>query len=188
MTVRNSVYPVVFDATVRATHRFRYTCATAGSFTISRGTLLNAIMFAMSTTTLGRVISAIRINRITIYGLTTSNGSNPNPISTVSLEWLSDLGTTTIKSDTGNSFEPAYVISGPPSNSRASFWSRTAVNESESLFRLSLALGNIVDFEVSIVFMNDDTPATVSTTGLTAGNMYQPSIGVFLNAVSYPVA
>lgn len=186
MSIRNDNFPRTFDATIRFNHRFRYRCTgVGGNFTYTRASLLNLIVEGLTTTLLGRLIAAIKINQITLYGIGISSATAPIGINTISCEWLSDLGTTVIKSDTGTSVEPAKVVTGPPLNSRASFWSRSGFNESESLFRLVLADNNIVDFDVSIVLFNDDTPVTIAATGVTVGQMYQINNGNLM-PVSYP--
>lgn len=185
MSVRNDNFPRAFDATIRFNHRFRYQCNTGGTFTYTRASLLNLLVEGLTTTLLGRLIAAIRINQITLYGIGTSTASAPIGLNTVSVEWLSDLGTTVIKSDTGNSIEPAKVVSGPPLNSRAHFWSRSGFNESEQVFQLKIQTGNIVDFDVSIVLFNDDTPVTTAAAGVVAGQMYQINNGNLV-PVSYP--
>lgn len=186
MSVRNANFPPQFDATVKFTHRFRYQANTALSTLFSRASLLNFLVEGVSTTSIARLIAAIKINKITIYGMSASNATNPIGTNTISLEWLSDLGTTVIKSDTGNSIEPAKVETGPPLLSRASFWSRSGTNESENLFRIILGAGNIVDFDVSVVLFNDDTPFTIGTTGAVVGQLYQISHNTTLIPVSYP--
>lgn len=183
MSVRNDNFPRTFDATIRFSHKFRFRSTSNAQYSISRGALLNMLLDGNTTTTASRIIAAVKINQMTIYGLLDQSTFNT---ATSSLEWQSDLGTTVIKSDTGTPLEPSKIVTGPPANSRASFWSRSGVNESEILFKMVLTTGNIVDFDLSCVLFNDDTPFIVTTTGVVAGQLYSSSINTTLVPVSYP--
>lgn len=185
MSIRNDNFPRQFDATVRFNHKFRFQATGATAFTVSRGALLNFLLVGTTTTSLARLIGAIKVNKITMYGIGESTTGTTLGYNTVSVEWLSDLGTTVIKSDTGNSFDPPKVETGPPLNSRASFWSRTNAQESEVLFKLTMLKNTIVDFDMSIVLYNDDTPASVSSTGVVVGQTYVPKIGTLFEPISY---
>ncbi len=186
VSVRNDNFPRQFTATVNFNHRFRFSVSSTSSIVVTRAALLNMMMVGVSSTSLNRIVAAVKLNQLTLYGIGISSATVPIGHSTVSVEWLSDLGTTAIKSDTGTSIEPAKVVSGPPINSRASFWSRTGYNESEALMRLELTAGNIVDFDLSIVLYNNDTPVAISATSVTVGQLYVPSISSNLVPVSYP--
>jgi len=186
VSVRNDNFPRQFDSTIRFNHKFRFSVSTGGgNYTINRGALLNMLLDGNTSTTAARIIAAVKLNQVTLYGIGLSSATTPIGYNTISLEWLSDLGTTVIKSDTGTSIEPAKVVSGPPMNSRASFWSRAGFNESENLLQLTLSPGNIVDFDLSCVLYNGDTPSIVTTTGVTAGQLYMSSISTTLVPVSY---
>lgn len=186
MTFRSDNFPRQFDATIKFNHKFRFQSNLANQMiTISRGALLNMLVTGITATSIARNIAAIKLNKVTIYGLASSTAGTSLGHNTVSVEWLSDLGTTVIKSDTGNAFDPPKVETGPPLNSRASFWSRTGSSESENLLKVSLGDQAIIDFDTSVVLYNDDSPAFVTTTGVSAGQMYVPKIGSNLIPVSY---
>jgi len=187
MSVRNDNFPRQFDSTIRFNHKFRFQCSAGGTFLFQRSTLLNLLGVATSTTQISRIIAAIKVNKVTIYGIGISNATTPIGYNTVSCEWLSDLGTTVIKSDTGTSIEPAKVETGPPMNSRAAFWCRTGQStETESLFSLVLATNNILDLDVSVVLYNDDSVVLRSVTGpATTGQLYASQILGGLVPISY---
>ncbi len=128
---------------------------------LSRGNLLNLFGVALNATTVARIFSGVRLNWIKIYGLPASTSQ----YSTVSVEWTSDNGPTSVKSDTGNYIEPPMIHTSPPANSRAAFWSKTGNAESEILAIITSSVGHICDINFTAVFQNGETP--VSTTGFT---------------------
>ncbi len=186
MSVRNDNFPRQFDSTIRFNHRFRYQFTNGGTFTFTRAKLLNLLAVATSATNISRIVAAVRVNQVTVYGIGVSNATTPIGFNTVSVEWLSDLGTTVIKSDTGTSIEPAKIVTGPPAMSRAAFWSRSGqVTETESVFNVSANVNNILDLDVSIVLFNDDTVVNVGVTGATTGQLYNVKVDSSIVPISY---
>jgi hypothetical protein len=109
------------------------------------------------------MIAGIKLNRIEMFGNTSSLPSS------VSVEWLSNYGPSSEMSDTSTSTaSPAHLISSPPPQSLASFWSMIGINESETLFSVTVPNGTILDIWCDIVLL-DGQGNTVNTTTTASG-------------------
>jgi hypothetical protein len=116
-----------------------------------------------------RLIAGIKLNRIEMYGNTSSTPS------TVTVEWLSNYGPSSEISDTSTSTaSPAHLVSSPPPQSLASFWSMIGINESESLFNVTAGTGTILDIWCDIVLL-DGQGNTVATTSSASGTYFYVS-------------
>jgi hypothetical protein len=147
----------------------RFTATNASSSTvITRKNLLCAYLMGYgSSTTLLRLIAGIKLNRIEIYGSVASAGF----ANTVSVEWLSNYGPSSEISDTSTSTsEPAHLVTSPPPQSLASFWSMIGTNESENIFNISCTAGSIIDVWVDIVLL--DGQGNTASTSTTASGTY----------------
>jgi hypothetical protein len=176
MIVDTNRVPSQFSATVRFKHKFRFLCTTASftsPVTISRANLLSLlVMNGASNTTNYRIITGLKLNRIEIFG--PSNLGSIATASTVSVEWLSNLGPSTVVSDSSSSNAfPSHITTSPPPQSLASFWSLSGINETENLFTITAQTLSIIDVWCDIVLMNGESAHSVpSTNSGVAGTLY----------------
>ncbi len=173
----NSVipHPTQFNSTVRFTRKARFVCGTSSStLNLTRAMLLNHLVVAKTTTTATRLLSGIRLAHIQIWYFPTGNAASEQYVpNTVSVEWTSTYGPSVIVSDTSLSIEPASILTKPPKDSLASFWSLTGTNESDVLAILTLLARTVIDITYECVLQNGETPVGLSpTTVMTAGAVY----------------
>jgi len=128
--------------------------------------MLSTLFVGTGGTTTGiRLCSGVRVVSMTIYTSVFA-----------SMQWLSQYSPTSETSVNGTSTTaPGVLISSPPSNSTASFWSQTNFNESENLFILAATINDYVDVHFQIVLMDDEAVVTNVTSGGTqnAGQVYR---------------
>jgi hypothetical protein len=166
-------FPPQFQSTVRVKHRFRFQSSANSSSNITRAILLDLLMTNLTSAhTNARLISGVKLNRVELWGVSGTNASD-FAAATLSLEWLSNLGPSSESSDTGNAFHPPHVVTTPPQQSLASFWSITGQNESEILATILVPSGSVVDIWVDLILYDGETPVTITTTQSgTAGTTY----------------
>jgi len=123
--------------------------------------LLNHLLMGTSANHGGRILSGFKLNGFKVWSLGAAGVAVP---ATVSVEWTSNLGPSTIVSDSSMSIAPAFVNTKPPKDSLASFWSLTGSNETEVLAILTYTTGSIVDMSYEAILQNGETPVVVVTT------------------------
>jgi hypothetical protein len=160
-----------FDSTIKFKHHARYLAsANITNQPVTRGNMLSTLLVNLAgSTNNARIIAGVKLNRIELYYAT-----DFHPIS---VEWLSNYGPTTEKSDqTLTTASTACVKTSPPRNSLASFWTMTGSNESEILMLLTGQATMLVDVYSEFVLFDGETVATQSTTasGVT-GTLYLTS-------------
>jgi hypothetical protein len=172
---------------ITSKYRFRFQIVnTPGVLGLTRAMLLNLLQSGNSSTTTARLIAAIRVNRIQMF--CSPIGAYGN--TTCSVEWLSTYGPSTEKSDTTTSISiPASVISSPPRNSLASFWSLTGQNESDVIAKISFpsnSYGNaLIDVWTDIVLMDDESPVTLTPhNSVTVSQLYMGYLDGFTGGSS----
>jgi hypothetical protein len=113
-----------------------------------------------------RLLQAVKLNRIEIWSSQSSGAS----VSTVSILWQTQYGAQIEHSDSSTSTTfPAHLITTPPPQSLASFWSTNGSDESEVLFQVSANQYSIIDVHMDLV-MADGAGVTVTTTGNTTAD------------------
>lgn len=168
---RNSSHPPQFRANTQFAHRIRYTGAASFSSTVSRGQLLSTFLLNLANgTSFGRLVSAIRVKRIEMWGAAVTSASSA---ASVAVTWLSNYGPNSEVSDSSTSTaSPAHLITGPPAQSLASFWSIAGSNESEIVFRVAGPIGTIIDVWYDFTLV-DGVGTTVTTTNAgSTNNLY----------------
>jgi hypothetical protein len=190
LAIISQMRPSQFKSNVQISHRFRYLSTTnGGSFNVIRSTLYNLLfMNTSSSTTNYSIVAASRLKRIEVFSPAVASGSVSGP---VSVEWLSNLGPSSEVSDSSTSSSaPAHVVTVPPPNSLASFWSLTGINGSEILFNISVPSNSIIDIWVDMVLMDGESSASVTTTNSgTAGQLYAiPLDGTGSSRILLPVS
>jgi hypothetical protein len=127
------------------------------TYTITRGDLLRIFGFYLeqSSSTYGVFLfNAVKLERVCMWA-----SNDTTAFSSLSLEWLNPAGPQNLQTDTGTLTKPAHVSSSPPRNSPLGFWSTTN-NSSESLFRITVPLGAIIDVHLTFV-MEDGTGLSI---------------------------
>lgn len=135
--------------------------------------MLNTLLVNQSSSTGNfRILSAIKLNRVEIWGLSGS-GASDYGASSVVVEWLSQYSPTSEVTDSGTALYPAHVVTTPPRQSIASFWSMSGSNESEVLFKVIAPPGAIMDIWYDMVLQDGQGPTSVGTTASgVAGTLY----------------
>lgn len=192
----NPIQP--FLASIRFKKMIRYSnSANAGSSnqTITRGNLLNSMIVNLSgSTSNARLVAAVKVNRVEIY--TAVNPASAGTFFTASVEWLSEFGPSNeVSTSSIGSAAVGHLVSTPPPQSLASFWSLTGSSESTVIMRLIANTSVVIDVYYEFVMMDDETPVTVTTTasgttgqfsitrldGPSAGAIYVPLSYITLN-------
>jgi len=169
---RREVHPPQFQSTVMVTRRARFTATGGGyaSLGVSRDSLLNHLVSCILTTSNARVLSGFRIRSVEMWSIGSGGVVLPT---TVSVEWTSSYGPSRIVSDTSMSIAPAHVVTAPPPDSLASFWSLSGSNENDVVMILSIPEGTVLDITYDAIFQNGESPVIVTTTtSNTAGALY----------------
>jgi hypothetical protein len=151
--------------------RTRYLTQAAISGTtgeVTRGDLLNHYLMGTSTAfTCARIIQAVRVISVEMWSSPISSSPVPNLIQ---LTWVTEEGPQKMIMDTSvGTAEPAHLISRPPKNSLAGFWSYTGSSESVRVMDITCPQGTVIDVVCEYVLQNDYnglvlSPVTVTTT------------------------
>jgi len=181
--------PPEFVPTFAIGHKFRFTSVaqTLASKPITRAMLLNLYTMATTTTNQFRLITGIKINRVTLFGQPAALGSAP---STVQVEWTGAQAPSTIHSDTAIGVRAAIVRSRPPVDSSNRWWSISGSNETETLMLISGPAGTIVDLDCSVRFADDEAAVSGEAgtgAGATVGTVYWNYLDGFASKVLAPV-
>jgi len=180
--------PPEFVPTFAIGHKFRFaTSALILSKPVTRAMLLNLYTMASTTTNQSRLITAIKINRVSMWGQPTALGS---ATAQVSVEWVGNNSPSTIHSDTSLGVRAAYVRSRPPANASCSWWSMSGSSESEVLMNLSGPIGTVVDVDCSVRFVDDEgvvAGEAGTAAGAIAGTVYWNYLDGFASKTLAPV-
>lgn len=173
--------PKPYQAQPIQVRKFRYNVTASGSAAVTRALLLNRMVFQETGSTQNnRVIKAIRLDRVTVYGTGTAAS---NGMRAISLAWAAVQGEITA---VGNAAFPPKIRSEPPLHSAASFWSITGTDESELLFTIFNLTGDVVDIDVSYV-LADGFAAFVTTASATFDGLVYPYLDALVAGVYNPM-
>jgi hypothetical protein len=186
VTVRpsSSQLPPRLDASIRLSRTQRYYASQAGSFTLIINDLLDHLFLATAANAGYRLLTAIKINRVKIWG--------PPGTAAISLQWWSNTdlsGPAKLIEDVslGSTYTP-FINSRPPLGSLSASWLSTGASApSIQLAQFNLPSGAIIDFHFSLVFQNTyvnfggssvqaPSPVTQTIGGATAGTVYVASL------------
>lgn len=181
--------PPEFVPTIMFGHKFRFTNGTNpfSAVPVTRAMLLNLYQMASTTTQQNRLITGIKLNRVTMWGNPPAGGGAG---ATVSIEWVGNQSPSTIHSDTTMGIRPAIVRSRPPVDSSNRWWSISGSNESEQLFKLSGPAGTIIDVDCSVRFVDDEAQVSGENgtgAGALAGTVYWNYLDGFASKKLAPV-
>jgi hypothetical protein len=159
----------------------------ANQAAVTRGNMLGLLAMAITTGTLGGLISSIRIKHIKMWGV------SGNAIQGIGLLWKGGQGRDIMLNDVSTSTAyPPYISSSPPPMSTASFWSSIDnASLSEVLFELNPTSEEgaspvcVVDVSVDIVLQSSGTTPNVISAGTSSWSPGTVYYG-YLDGVSSP--
>ncbi len=166
--------PPQFIPTVKVGHTFRFVTLSGAGYTVNSDDLLNLLLVATAATTTARLLQAVKLKRIRVWGNVPSLGSAP---STVQVEWTSGTGVASFGaawkvSDTSQGVTSAFVDARAPKGSIADFWLQNGQTNA-GVAILTFPTGAVFDFHVTCVFVDTESPtAGQTTTGATVGRVY----------------
>jgi len=168
---RSSLQPPAFIPTLSLSHKFRYeNGGNSGTFNITRGNLLNQILIATSTMTTVRIIEAIRLKSVEVWGSPPALGSAPTDIQ---VEWLGENSPSTVISDTSMGIRPSHVATSPPPSSSNKWWSISGTSEADVLFSITLPAESVIDVNCELRLVEKETPiAGDAAVAATLGQVY----------------
>lgn len=150
-------FPQLFQSTWDSTHRVRFLSVQSGavrSVTISRLGLINLLGCGVAPNSSFSQLDAIRVVSVKMYGV---GFAGPSGVETITLRWTSRLGKADIKTATGNAFAPPTIVSRPPLDSLASFWTRRGspdTTAADILFEMVMVPNTIIDITVEVELQN----------------------------------
>lgn len=181
-------HPLPFVSTWSVNKKLRFKSLDNSSETtplpITRAMMLNLMEVIITDTTAARVIGAIKLNQIEMWSPPVSD-----EVKSVSVEWSGQRSPSTLKSDSAMSIQPAHLVSGPPKDSLASFWSINGTDESDVLCKLEIPEDGILDVMVSIRLIDREatTAGEAPTAASTPGQVVYNYLDGFASAKLSPV-
>lgn len=173
--------------TISTGHVFRF--AASAAFTrlpVTRAMLLNLYSVATTTTNQFRLLTAVKLKRVRMWGQPAALGSGNTRIV---CEWTGANAPSTIHSDTATGVRPSVIDTSPPADSSDRWWSISGSNESETLFEVTGPAGTIIDVHLSLRMPDDESGvAAESGTGAAAsvGTVYWNYLDGFASALLKP--
>jgi hypothetical protein len=168
----------MLNATIQATHRFRYVNnGSAYSGNISFEDVADSMCVATAAAVAYRLFDAVKIKEVEVW-CANAAGDAAN---TVEIEWLNTLligGPGSTISDTALGLHDiAHVVARPPKGSKADFWldNSTGLSGGDfNIFRLACPKGSVVDITLECAIYDNDTAVAVTgaVAGATVGKTY----------------
>jgi len=161
--------PLPFVPTPSFTHRFRFAAITTLSrIPVTRGNLLNLMEVETGATSAVRIFESVRVVDVEGWVPTTNAFASQE----IALEWNGDNSPSTIHSDISMNLAPAHVLSQPPRDSSAKWWSISGVNETEILLYITAPSGTVVDLRINArVIDHEAATAAEAPAGGTSGQV-----------------
>ncbi len=165
-----SASPPRFISTPQLRHVFRFTASTAGTYTITKGNLLNLLQVATGASASTRLIYALKLGSVECWAPTNSSFSSQ----TVAVEWNgSEYSPSSILSDTSMNLRPAHVFGKPPKNSSISLWISTLSDGAIPFFSITVPQYAVIDVRVTCMLYDDETPTAGDSPSMaTTGKLY----------------
>lgn len=179
--------PPEFVPTLSFGHKFRFRGSYAfTNVSITRSRLLNLYSVATTTTNQFRLLTAVKIRRVSMWGQPVALGSANTRIS---IEWAGFNSPSTIHSDTASGVRASFISSNPPPDSSAAWWSISGSNEGEDLFKLTGPTGTVIDLDLELRFA-DNEAAVAAENGTAAaasvGRVYWNYLDGFASGILAP--
>jgi hypothetical protein len=161
-------------------YRWRYKFLSAAATTISGQVLLQQILVATGTTTTTRIVAALRIREVEMWGpATLATGATPSDPFEMGVEWFGTTGSSnpSLKvTDIAMSGDKSHVLCRVPSKSFTEDWINIGgqFDNTNTIFTLNAEQGAVVDIVVQTQLIdNEAASAGPTTSGLTLGTVYQ---------------
>jgi len=160
-----------FVPTLSLSHKFRFqNGANSGSYTITRGNLLNLLLVTPSAITSARILQAVRLKRVSVWANPSALGAAPTEIE---LEWFGENSPSTTISDSTMGVRPAHIDSAPPPSSSNRWWSISGTLESDPMFAMVLPADCIIDVTLELRLVEAEAPTAGDVpAGATIGRLY----------------
>jgi len=160
-----------FVPTLSLSHKFRFqNGANSGSYTITRGNLLNLLLVTPTAITSARILQAVRLKRVSVWANPSALGAAPTEIE---LEWFGENSPSTTISDSTMGVRPAHIDSAPPPSSSNRWWSISGTLESDSMFSMVLPADCIIDVTLELRLVEAEAPTAGDVpAGATIGRLY----------------
>jgi len=169
------------------TFRFETLTGAVTALPVTRAMLLNLYTMATTTTIQNRIITAVKLKRVRVWGQPPVLGAAG---STVVVEWVGTQAPSTIHSDTSMGVRPSFVDTRPPADSSDKWWSISGSNESEVLFNITAPIGAVVDVSLSLRLADDEAAVQGedgTAAGSIAGRVYFNYLDGFVSKMLTPV-
>ncbi len=150
---KTNAFPPSFSSQPMSQRKFRFaSTATLTNVDIQRKDMLSlllAISTAGTSSVATGVFSAVKLDRIMIWGVPDSSVSVCN----ININFPGNNSPDTRISDTGNPMYPAHISVVPPKSSFAELWTNTSSTQSEVLFEVQGSSNTevIIDIQVTVV-------------------------------------
>jgi hypothetical protein len=168
------VKPSPLMVSPQAGYKQRFYESAGGNRIITRADMLSRLVMASSATVGYRLFSAVKLNKVTIFGANDAPGS----VIQNSLQWLSTSGPSQLITETSTSSAyPSVLATRPPKASLASFWSQVGTNESEQLCIMKLNIGDVVEVDFQAVLQNSYLGFNPAGTAITISSGTAATIG-----------
>lgn len=174
--------PTEYNAQISVRTRIRYYNDSSAytSVTITRGALLDSIIMATGSTSGYRINSAVKLNKIEIFGQPPGAGTSvPGSVSaTSSVTWLSTYAPQRVVTSTGlGTSYGAHISTSPPRMSLAGYWSLTGQNESEALCVIAVHPYDLIDLYLQYTILGQfGMGSAVTLISATVGQVYYPPL------------
>jgi len=126
------------------------------------------------------LFGALKIRKVELWGM----GTRTAGVSTVEFSWEGFQGPETLISDTGNTQEPAHIVTKPPKASNAFEWFNVNSTLTDDLFAVRMSAGDVIDVHVSFTLLNGFGQVTLVAANATPSG----ANGVFFGSLDYDFA
>lgn len=151
-----SLFPDI-DTNPTFVRTFRFSSANAetkGADVVTGNSLLNLMLMAqntLSTVAAQRYFSAVRLKKLSVYGVASAN---PTALTTISLEWNGYKSPNRTINAIGDNAVPAVISMRPPKNSAAAMWFNSdplssGTDFGEPVFSVTAQAGAIIDLQLA---------------------------------------
>lgn len=181
--------PPEFMATISTGHKFRFASLEGNvALPVTGAMMLNLMTMATTTTNQFRVLAAIKIKRISVWGQPPALGADATQ---AAVEWTGVHAPSAYHSDSSMGVRPAFVSTRPPPESSCAWWITSgSADEGTQICKITAPDGGIIDVDCSLRFIdNEAAVAGQAGTGAaaTVGTIYYNYLDGFTSLKYKPV-